>query len=229
MFNIDPFIPEELNHQIDLWTKSECYRFYVQERRLNCNFMQVMNLWLRAPFCESCALTDPFERYHQPDIFPNDWQSDIEWTLGEEVLESVDKLLQDDADFAFVCKGCNALLQPWNGDRIHVVSYHMEEHFSIPLQVGNRKQPSKNLSNQIKKLYDSRCFSCDTETDALHIDHIYPQSKGGDAAFRNLQPLCKKCGNLKGNNLPEEIDVYSDIYFGPYPSDGYDGLFWSIS
>jgi hypothetical protein len=38
--------------------------------------------------------------------------------------------------------------------------------------------------------------------------------------------LCKVCGDLKGDDLPEEVDVWLDFYFGPYPSDGFEGLFW---
>jgi hypothetical protein len=53
-----------------------------------------------------------------------------------------------------------------------------------------------------------------------------PRFHGGDAAFRNLQPLCTRCGQKKGNTLPTEVSVYSDLYFGPYPSDAYEGLFW---
>jgi hypothetical protein len=30
----------------------------------------------------------------------------------------------------------------------------------------------------------------------------------------------------KGDCQPEEVEVYSNIYFGPYLSDGYEGLFW---
>ena len=55
---------------------------------------------------------------------------------------------------------------------------------------------------------------------------VSPKSKGGDAAFRNLQPLCEDCGNKKADQLPAEVTVFSDIYFGAYPSDAYEGLFW---
>jgi hypothetical protein len=41
-----------------------------------------------------------------------------------------------------------------------------------------------------------------------------------------LQPLCEDCGQLKGDLMPEEIDIYSDIYFGEEPPDNFEGLFW---
>jgi 5-methylcytosine-specific restriction endonuclease McrA len=78
----------------------------------------------------------------------------------------------------------------------------------------------------IKKFYQGKCFRCERSDVKLHIDHIVPQSKGGDAAFRNLQPLCEKCGNEKGDDMPSDLEFYSDLYFGPYPSDSYEGLFW---
>ncbi|MDI6755771.1 MAG: HNH endonuclease [Thermodesulfobacteriota bacterium] len=82
------------------------------------------------------------------------------------------------------------------------------------------------IAAAIIDLYDKTCFGCGAADRELHIDHVLPQSKGGDAAFRNLQPLCEGCGNEKGDSIPDEVKVFSDIYFCPYPSDGYEGLFW---
>jgi 5-methylcytosine-specific restriction endonuclease McrA len=106
------------------------------------------------------------------------------------------------------------------------MNYHLEEHYGIPLETPGRIRPIARIRQKIIELYDRACFGCGSSNKRLHIDHILPRSKGGDAAFRNLQPLCKDCGNMKGNDLPDEVDVYEDIYFGPYASDGYEGLFW---
>ena len=35
----------------------------------------------------------------------------------------------------------------------------------------------------------------------LHIDHIFPASKGGGSQFENLQFLCSRCNLTKSNNL----------------------------
>ncbi len=227
MPRIVPYIPKpQEQHENDLWIRSECYRFYIQQRRLHCTFMQIMDLWLIAPYCTECASSDPFECDRAPDIAPATWECDLLLNVGLSVLEQAREALHENPRFYFPCKRCGRELRPWEDSEIYVVSYHLEEHYGIPLETPGRKKPSMRLQKQITKLYNNKCFSCGSVDHLLHIDHIIPQTKGGNAAFRNLQPLCKSCGNLKGNELPEEIEVYSAIYFGPYPSDSYEGLFW---
>lgn len=221
----EPYIPTQReSYEYDLWGKEECYRFYITERRRNCTFRQIMNLWLQAPYCFSCASSDPFIRNRQPDI-DRHWQEDMTWQLDNETFRRIKKELRKNPDFALICKRCGIELRPWKGEEVWVVSYHLEEHYQIPLEKSGRKTVSRKVRNQIFTLYDQTCFGCAATDKPLHLDHILPQSKGGDSAFRNLQPLCETCGNLKGDDLPEEVDVYSDVYFGPYPSDGYMGLF----
>jgi hypothetical protein len=41
-----------------------------------------------------------------------------------------------------------------------------------------------------------------------------------------LQPLCERCGNLKGDSDPEEISTFNPIYFTSPPSDAWPHLFW---
>lgn len=36
----------------------------------------------------------------------------------------------------------------------------------------------------------------------LHIDHIFPASRGGDSTFENLQFLCQHCNLRKSDKLP---------------------------
>lgn len=224
---IEPHIetPEEL-YENDLWAKEEAYRFYIKERRRNCNFRQIMDLWLHAPYCAKCAVSDPFV-YKQPaDISWTTWKEDVAWKLGIVTLRSIKRELRKHRDYALICKRCNTELRPWDGHEVWIVTYHVEEHYRIPLEEPGKKAVSRRMRNRILELYDRMCFGCAITDSELHLDHILPRSKGGTAAFRNLQPLCEDCGNLKGDELPEEVDVYSDIYFGPYSSDWFDGLFW---
>jgi 5-methylcytosine-specific restriction endonuclease McrA len=185
-----------------------------------------MDLWLRAPYCDECILSYPFRREGLPDITEHNWENDIAWKLGEDALLEVQQELGDDPDFAFCCKRCAGGLAPWNGDAVHVVRYHLEEHYGIPLYTPGQKRPPEKLRKEVFKLYGNACFACGRTGEGLHIDHILPQSAGGDAAFRNLQPLCEACGQKKGDAIPEDVDVWSNIYFTRPPSDGYEGLFW---
>jgi 5-methylcytosine-specific restriction endonuclease McrA len=187
-----------------------------------------MNLWLTVPYCSSCAASDVFLCDQLPDISGRHWRDDLSCTLGEETFRRIKREIRKNKYFAIICKKCRHELRPWKGNEIWIVNYHLEEHYDIPLETPGKKSPSRKLRNKIIELYDRRCFGCPatSKDKELHIDHIIPESKGGDSAFRNLQPLCTDCGEMKGNDLPDEVDVYSDIYFGPYPSDGYEGLFW---
>jgi len=184
-----------------------------------------LDLSFSAPLCTYCALSDPFPPNGLPDISPVNWKKDVVWCLGEDFLTTIYEKRKRDPDFGFHCKHCDINLQPWAGDDVYVASYHMEDHYRFPLVRPGQIEPPRKLQRQIKDLYDNRCFGCNKEGQ-LHIDHINPRSNGGDATFRNLQPLCETCGQLKGNGIPEEVGVHDTMYFGPYPSDGYEDLFW---
>lgn len=55
-----------------------------------------------------------------------------------------------------------------------------------------------------------KCVYCDftperpNECKDLCIDHIYPESKGGEAICSNLQTLCRKCNSSKGSKVLDE-------------------------
>jgi 5-methylcytosine-specific restriction endonuclease McrA len=226
MAHLTPYIPDpQEEHWLSLWTRNERYRFYVEQRRANCTFMERMDLWLLAPQCEDCACAEPFP-VGLPDIHHDGWEVDILLHVGSQTLDRIQQGLAEDSEFALQCKECGRELRPWDDDNAYVVSYHLEEHYGIPLETPGQMFPSERLREKIFSLYDSHCFGCGASDRELHIDHIRPRSKGGDAAFRNLQPLCEVCGNRKGDTDSTEVEVYSTIYFGPYPADSYEGLFW---
>lgn len=157
-------------HALDLSTKAECYRFYVQERRAWCTSRERMNLWLRAPYCHECILSDPLRRSRLPDITPGNWLNDIQWTLGEETPAWVFAALEEDERFAFRCKHCHKDLRPWVDDPIYVVHYHLEEHYGIPLYTPGQQNPPERLRKQILELYGNVCFECGNPGPGLHID-----------------------------------------------------------
>jgi len=208
------------------WVTGEVCRFYVEQRRRFRTYLDLLDLSFSAPLCESCASSDPFLPSGPPDISPRSWRNEIAWVVGgEDVLATVRKERRRDPDFGFRCKRCGTTLQPWAGDDVYVVSYHVEDHYRFPLVRPGQVKPSPATQQLIEDLYGNRCFSCKKKR-PLHIDHINPRSNGGDGIFRNLQPLCEPCGQAKANRTPEEIAVHDTMYFGPYPSDGYEGLFW---
>lgn len=225
MYLFTPSVPTARDeYEQTQWVREECYRFYVAQRRANCTHLQLMDLWLRAPYCSECILSHPFNSRQLPGISSANWEYDIECQLGEEVLARAKEAESEGDSSIFQCKRCAGAMAPWNGDEIYIVHYHLEEHYQIPLETPGRTV-SKELKKKILRLYDNKCFACGEGLD-LHVDHVLPRVLGGTAAFRNLQPLCEPCGQKKGDSRPEEVEVYSDIYFGPYPSDGYEGLFW---
>ena len=61
----EPDIPTQReSHEIDLWEKEECYRFYVRERRRNCTFREIMNLWTQSHnFSKHCQTHGQLMRY----------------------------------------------------------------------------------------------------------------------------------------------------------------------
>lgn len=223
---ITPHIPTPREQYEDqLWVLEECYCFYTKQRRKNCNFLELLDLWLRAPYCESCIHSEPGVGHDLPDISATNWQQDISWHLGEDLLKYIEVERASDSEYALLCKKCGRMLRPWSSDDIFVVDYHLEEHYRIPIETVGKRSVSDVLRKRILTLYDHQCFKCG-HGEGLHIDHIMPRSHGGDAAFRNLQPLCKKCGREKADQLPKEVVVYLTMYFEKPPADSYEGLFW---
>ena len=52
------------------------------------------------------------------------------------------------------------------------------------------------------------CFWCDlpfAEGDRIHVDHVWPLSRGGHHAVRNLVPTCERCNRAKHASLPHEF------------------------
>lgn len=89
------------------------------------------------------------------------------------------------------------------------------------------------ISNQLRLKIIQRdnwlCAYCFTklEITQIHIDHIYPQSKGGKDLPLNLVTSCAKCNQSKSNKILEKPPIVEDIAleegdivegtFEPYP------------
>lgn len=56
------------------------------------------------------------------------------------------------------------------------------------------------LQERISNIYEESCVWCGSE-DNIHVDHIWPLSKGGAHAAYNLQALCGSCNSRKGDKV----------------------------
>jgi 5-methylcytosine-specific restriction endonuclease McrA len=56
------------------------------------------------------------------------------------------------------------------------------------------------LQERIDEIYTESCVWCGT-VDNIHVDHIWPLSKGGAHAVFNLQALCGTCNAKKGDRI----------------------------
>lgn len=68
----------------------------------------------------------------------------------------------------------------------------------------------KSIPNAIKwevwQRDDFTCQYCGDRSD-LAVDHIVPESRGGDMALTNLVTACKPCNSKKGARTPEGADM----------------------
>lgn len=82
-----------------------------------------------------------------------------------------------------------------------------DEEIFINLFVSNKKEElySPKLRWQILERDGYKCVRCGRTAEdgiKLHVDHIYPRSKGGMATLENGQTLCNECNIGKGARVP---------------------------
>ncbi|MDC3305087.1 HNH endonuclease [bacterium] len=67
---------------------------------------------------------------------------------------------------------------------------------------------SNKVRKQVLAEYNTCCAACGcTDTEALQIDHVIPQSKGGSDEIDNLQVLCYVCNTqIKGAVQTPKLD-----------------------
>ena len=180
---LEALLKQEPDYYFCLWANEECYRFYVEQRRMNCEFTELMDLWLLAPYCVECKQNDPFYWGGLPEISPSTWKEDLAWKVGQPKLRETTKELRINPGYAFLCHRCGKELRPWEDDELYVERFHLEEQYSIPMETPGKRQPSKRLRNRIIELYDFKCFGCSRRRKSLHIDHVMPQSHGETLPF----------------------------------------------
>jgi len=78
----------------------------------------------------------------------------------------------------------------------------------------SRIMSNKPTRNSIMKRDDYRCQYCGSLKD-LTIDHVIPQSKGGDSSWTNMVTACISCNSKKGNKSLKEANM--TLYTTPKP------------
>lgn len=163
-----------------------------------------------------------------PAISATTWEDDVAIEVDEEMVNEIKTALANEEDPEWSCINCHRSLKPWRGDDVYIVRKHLEEDHSLPSETGSKRNPSAVMRSLILEFYERKCFGCGVAASRsrLTIDHIVPRSRGGDAAFRNLQPLCEECQQKKSDQMGEEIEVHDNMYFRLPPGESYDDLFW---
>jgi len=93
----------------------------------------------------------------------------------------------EDHDCLF--KLCNPLTKIYKPSVIRVPKYVNTHHHKVPLTREN-----------IFKRDNYECVYCGVhDTKLLTIDHVIPQSKGGENTWDNLVAACKKCNSEKAD------------------------------
>jgi 5-methylcytosine-specific restriction endonuclease McrA len=77
------------------------------------------------------------------------------------------------------------------------------DYIRLPYKKLMENRPTRNL---IMKRDGYKCLYCGA-TENLTLDHIIPQSRGGENSWENLVTCCGSCNVKKGNRTPEEAKM----------------------
>jgi len=58
----------------------------------------------------------------------------------------------------------------------------------------------RNLRQRIIERDGLHCVYCDEDLSSaeIHMDHVIPESRGGETTYNNLQVTCRRCNLAKG-------------------------------
>lgn len=95
----------------------------------------------------------------------------------------------------------------WDNENITIlydrVKSTTEKHYRQPITYG---ELLRLLVNSPLRCANPACGKTPPEV-KLHIDHMFPASKGGSSKFENLQFLCEAC-NLRKSDKLEKTDLW---------------------
>ena len=84
--------------------------------------------------------------------------------------------------------------EEWEGNS------HLQTKRSEIKQIYKKHPIPSNIRWELWQRDNFTCQQCGRRQ-FLTIDHIYPESKGGDIELSNLQTLCRSCNSSKGNKI----------------------------
>jgi len=196
----------EMTPDLRRWLEDEYRATVAKHRKKLCSPTERLEIRIPRVLCESCfgAKVDGiFVSYRGPDVLSESWESDLASILDEDDAAS----LAEDEDSPR-CQSCRHNL---HGKALYVETVELSERLGVADETSAVEVPRKRRPD-VLKFYGKQCFACGSDG-PLEIDHIHPRSHGGTAAFRNLQPLCRQCGQAKGDRLAQDIVAV----FDPWP------------
>ncbi|MGG3450229.1 HNH endonuclease [Domibacillus aminovorans] len=128
---------------------------------------------------------------------------------------------QVDESYQKHCDNCDQLIQNqlffhWSHKDFNLCSDCLQDLYETtfnirPLEVGNsalyqKKTIPDSIRWHIWNRDDFTCQYCGIKEN-LSIDHIVPESKGGDLLEQNLVTACRPCNSKKNNRTPEEAGM----------------------
>jgi hypothetical protein len=192
------------------WLEDEYHATLAGHRRSLCSHTDRLEIRIPEILCESCfgARVDGiFVAYRGADVLAESWESDLANILDEDVAAS----FAEDEDSPR-CQSCRHNV---HGEDLYVETAELSERLSV-LDDTSAVEVSRKRRAQVFRHYGKKCFACGSDG-PLAIDHIHPRSRGGTAAFYNLQPLCAKCGQAKADSLPQHVVAVRN----PWPGDNW--------
>ena len=85
------------------------------------------------------------------------------------------------------------------------------QEYLFNLHTTSHSEAKRLWRKQIKESWDHKCAYCGSEED-LTLDHVIPQSKGGEDITRNVVCCCKSCNQSKGHDHWKLWYVQQDFY-----------------
>jgi hypothetical protein len=188
----------ELDHETKAWLAREYHASLVRDRKAVCGYNDKLKIESAKILCDGCfGINDVFVTYRAPDVLPETWKSDLANFFDDQTVASI-------AQDSVRCDSCWRNLN--EDDALYVETVELAERLGISDDTDAIEPPNKRR-DEVLKLYERKCFRCGSTKERLGIDHITPRSRGGNAAFENLQPLCEKCGNAKADQAPNDIVI----------------------